>query len=40
MDNVNHPKHYEFQSTLSVRRATHTSIHTTPEPTYFNPRSP
>ena len=21
-DNVNHPKHYEFQSTLSVRRAT------------------
>ena len=22
MDNVNHPKHYEFQSTLSMRRAT------------------
>ena len=22
-DNVNHPKHYEFQSTLSVRRATY-----------------
>ena len=21
-DNVNHPKHYEFQSTLSMRRAT------------------